>query len=144
MPTVDGILGGGNEVHLTSSADALTKLNGIMSVNLPNPTVADRDITDQDSGAVEESAPGLLSPGTFSFVIKYVPGSAEDLLITEHLVSREKRLFKIVKGNVTPAREESGTIHINSFQKDTAGPTDTWTATVTAKISGLTTEANAA
>lgn len=146
MSQVDGILGGNNEVHLTNGADpgVLTKLLGVVSVNLPNPTVGDRDTTDQDSGAVMHSAPGIIEPGTFSFVIKYVPGSAEDLLITEHLTSRAKRPFKIVKKNVTPNREETGTIHLNSFTKDTAGPTDTWTATVTAKISGLPTEANAA
>lgn len=144
MPHVDGILGGRNEVHLTNAAGNLTKLDGIVSVNLPSPTVADRDTTDQDSGGVEESAPGLISPGNLSFVIKYVPGSAEDLLITEHLVGRQKRPFKIVKKGVDPVREETGTIHISSFAKDTAGVSDTWTATVTAKISGLTSEADAA
>lgn len=144
MSEVDGILGGGNEVHFTNSAGELVKLKGIISVNLPQPTVADIDTTDQSSGAVEHSMPGLISPGTFSFVIKYIPGSVEDLLINEHVVSRKKRAFKIVKTGVTPHREEVGIIHVNSYAKDTAGTADLWTATITSKISGLPTEADAA
>lgn len=141
---VDGILGGGNQIHLTNAAGEFVKLNGVKSVNIPNPTVADVDQTDQDSGAVEESSAGLLSPGVFSFVIKYIPGSPEDLLISEHLTSRKKRPFKIVKTGVTPNRSEAGIIHLNSYAKDTASTPDLWMATVTAKISGLPTETDVA
>lgn len=143
MSNIDGILGGGNEIHLSNSEGALTKILGVKTVNLPNPTVADVDQTDQDSGAVEHSSPGIISPGTFSFVVKYIPGSATAALIEEHLASRTKRPFKIVKTGVTPNRETLGTIHLNSFAKDTANTPDLWMGTVTAKISGLPTEADA-
>jgi len=142
MSTIDGILGGGNEIHLSDSAGVLTKILGVKTVNLPNPTVSDVDTTDQDSGSVEHSAPGMVSPGTFSFVMKYVPGSASATLIEEHLAARAKRPFKIVKTGVTPNRQTTGTIHLNSFAKDTANTPDLWTATVTGKISGLPTQAD--
>lgn len=141
---MDGIRGDGNEVHLTNSSAVLTKVLGLISVNLPNPVVGDVNTTDQDSGGIEESMPGTIQPGTFSFVVKYVPGSVTDLLINEHLLSREKRGFEIHKTAVTPTREESGTIYLNSYTKDTSGTADLWTATVTAKISGSVSEADAA
>lgn len=140
----DGILGGGNEIWLTNSSDVLTKLTGVESVNLPNPTVAVLDTTDQDSGAVMESQAGIVDPGPLSFIIKYIPGSADAALIEEHLASRAKRGFKIVKKGVTPNREQLGTIFITSFPKDTAGPTNLWKATVNAQVSGLPSEGDVA
>lgn len=140
----DGILGGSNEVWLTDGSDTLVKLIGVESVNLPNPTVAVLDSTDQDSGGVMESQAGIVDPGPFSFVVKYVPGSATANLIEEHLTSREKRAFKIVMKGVTPNLQETGTIFLTSFPKDTAGAANLWKATVNAQISGLTTKAAAA
>lgn len=131
---MDGITGGSNEIHLTNSSDVLTKIEGLISLNEPNPVVGDVDNTDQDSAGIGDSIPGVTDLGSMTFVVKHVPGSATELLIKEHRDSKEKRAFKIVNKKVTPNRQTTGTIYINSYTPDNAEEGTLRTATVTAKI----------
>lgn len=107
MATGDGVLGDGTELWLTNASDVLTKVVGLMGVNRPTLAISKTESTDQDSGKVKEYIPGHGDVGELRATLKYEPGSPTDLMLLEHLASREKRAFKIV------TLEEDGTTQDN-------------------------------
>lgn len=141
MPT--GINGYGAGLYLTNSSDVLTKVLGLRSVNRPNLTVETADTTTHDSpNAVREFIAMLGDPGELSATIHYEPGSATDDLINEHLLSREKRPFKIVTVGVGGATEDNeGDVILTGYEPGDIAPDGVMEATVTGKVSGLMTQA---
>jgi len=82
MAEGDGVVNtGGIEVHLTNSADVLTKLVGVEKCNRPTLAVEEAETSDQDSGGTKEYKPGMGEVGDLQFSLKYEIGSPTDLLI---------------------------------------------------------------
>ena len=140
---VDGVISCGEELHLTDNVPALVKLAGLISTNVPSPTVETVETTDQESGCVRTFLPGLTDPGELSFTIKYVPLGADDTLIREHLNSKEVRPFKIVALTETAGStvDITGDIMLTGYEIDETDVGELRTATVTAQISGAVTYA---
>lgn len=121
MAAGDGVLADGTELWLTNSADVLTKIVGLQSVNRPALSIAKEETTDHDSGKTKEYIPGLADVGELTAGLKYEPGSATDTLILEHLASREKRPFKIVTVEEDgTTQDNTGTMFLMSYAPDNA------------------------
>jgi hypothetical protein len=139
MATGDGVLSDGTELHLTNASDTLTKIVGLMSVNRPNLSIAKVESTDHDSGKVKEYIPGHGDVGELSATIKYEPGSATDLLLLEHLASREKRPFKIVTVEEDgTTQDNTGSMFLMSYVPDDAPLGAIRTATLTGQPGPMT------
>lgn len=97
MAAGDGVVNtGGIEVHLTNGSAALTKLVGVQKCNRPTLIVEEQETTDQDSGGTKTFKASMGEVPELTFSLKYEPGSPTDLLILEHLASKETRPFKLV------------------------------------------------
>lgn len=132
MATGDGVLSDGTELHLTNASDTLTKIVGLMSVNRPTLSISKIENTDHSSGKVKSYIPGHGDVGELTATIKYEPGSATDLLLLEHLASREKRPFKIVTVEEDgTTQDNTGTMFLMSYVPDDAPLGAIRTATLT-------------
>ncbi|MDE8651873.1 phage tail tube protein [Novosphingobium album (ex Liu et al. 2023)] len=132
MAESDGVLGDGSQLWLTSSADVLTKVKGLMSVNRPTLSVAKVEATDHDSNKTKEYIPGHGDVPELTATLKYEPGSATDLLILEHLASREKRAFKIVTVEEDgTTQDNTGSVFLMTYVPDNAPLGGIRTATLT-------------
>lgn len=132
MATGDGVLSDGTELWLTNASDVLTKIVGLMNVNRPTLSIAKVESTDHDSGKVKEYIPGHGDVGELTATIKYEPGSPTDLLLLEHLASREKRAFKIVTVEEDGTTQDNeGTMFLMTYVPDNAPLGGIRTATLT-------------
>lgn len=137
----EAVLGYGAQLFITNDVAALIEVTNLISVNRPNFTVDSVDTTTHDSAnATREFIAGLLDPGELNATLNYVPGDANDLLILEHIASREKRAFKITIPNETTSVDVTGTILITTYEPDDAPIDDKRTAAFNAKVSGATTQ----
>jgi hypothetical protein len=131
MAESDGVLGDGTQLHLTNNSAALTKILGLMSVNRPNIGIAKVESTDQDSYKTKEYIPGHGDWPELKAKIKYEPGSPTDTLINEHLLSRQKRPFKIVTVSEDGTTEDNtGSLFLMSYEPDDAPLGGIRTATI--------------
>mgnify|MGYP003651562670 CR=1 FL=1 len=147
MAAGDGVVNtGGIEVHLTDgeAIPVLTKLVGVQKCNRPTLTVEESETTDQDSGGTKEFKPSMGEVPDLVFSLKYEPGSPTDLLILEHLASKEIRPFKLV------IPEEDGTtqdctanIFLKTYVTDDGSLGATRAATVTGRPTAITQAATA-
>lgn len=138
MAEGDGVLSDDTQLWLTSATDTLTKVKGLLTVNRPNLTVGKVETTDQDSAKTKKYIPGHGDWPELSATLKYEPGSPTDILINEHLMSREKRPFKIVTVSEDGTTEDNGgTIFLMSYVPDNAPLGAVRTATVTGQPSGV-------
>jgi hypothetical protein len=145
MAVGDGVVStGGIELHLTNSSDVLTKLVGLETCNRPTLTVEEAETTDQDSGGTKQFKPAMAEVPDLSARLKYEPGSATDLLILEHLASKEIRAAKLV------IVEEDGTtqdctfdIFLKTYVPDDGGLGNTRMATLTGRPTPITQAATA-
>ena len=131
---------GGIELHLTNSSGALTKLINVKRCNSPSVTVAEVQTTNQDSGGEHTYKPGMVDIGPLNAVIGYEPGSATDLLIQEHLTSKERRPFKIVEVKEDGSLwEASGIIFLTGHTPDDGTLGNERTAQLTGRVgAGIT------
>lgn len=149
MPTTavlgSGPNGEGTELWLTDGSATLTKLAGLLTVNRPTLAIDSVEITSHDSAGTREFMAGLADPGELSGSMLYVPGSATDTLMLEHLGSRETRAFKIVVVDNTGATQDvQGNIFLTAYEPDDAPVDGRREATFTAKVTGATTQAASA
>ncbi len=93
---VEGVVADGEELHLTNGAGVLTKVLGLKAIKEPSFMVEEQDDTDMESGGVKDYLAGLGDWATFQATIKHRPGSDTHLLIEEHLMSKERRPFKVL------------------------------------------------
>ena len=134
--------GEGTRLHLTNSSSTLTPVAGLLTVNRPVGSIDAVEITSHDSAGVREFMAGLLDPGELSGTMLYVPGSPTDLLMIEHLTSRETRPFKIVV--VEPdgtTQDVTGNLFLTAYEPDDAPVDGRREASFSAKVSGSTTQA---
>lgn len=146
MAVGDGVLSDGTELHLTDDADpgVLIKLVGLMSVNRPNLSIEKKETTDHDSGKVKSFLPGHGTVNELKFTVKYEPGNPTDLLLNEHLASREKRPFKIVTVSEDGTTEDNtASVFLMTYEPDDAPLNGVRTATGTGQPSALTQAATA-
>lgn len=139
MAVGDGVLSDGTELHFSDATGALVKLAGLMSVNRPNISIEKKETTDHDSGKVKSFIPGHGTVNELKATVKYEPGSQTDLLLNEHLASREKRPFKIVTVSEDGTTEDNtGSIFLMTYDPDDAPLNAVRIATVTGQPSALT------
>lgn len=132
MATGDGVLADGTELWLTNASDVLTKIVGLMNVNRPTLSIGKVETTDHDSGKVKEYTPGHGDVGELTATLKYEPGSPTDLMLLEHLASREKRPFKIVTVEEDGTTQDNeGTMFLMTYVPDNAPLGAIRTATLT-------------
>lgn len=145
MAEGDGVVNkGGIELHLTNSSGTLTKLNNLKRCNRPSITVAEVQTTNQDAEGKHTYQPGMVDTGPLNAVIGYEPGSADDLLILEHLASTEVRPFKLVIVAEDGSKEDvAGTVFLTSYVPDDGQLGNERTATLTGKPASAPTQAAA-
>lgn len=133
---VDGVVADGEELHLTNSSGALTKVLGLKSIKEPSFMVEEVEDTDMDSGLTKDYLAGLADWSTFQAVIKHRPGSDTHLLIEEHLMSRERRPMKIVlRGkNDGSTVEATGEIILLGYDKPSRTAGSVVDATLTGRV----------
>ena len=90
-----GVKACSEELHFDNSSDVLTQVANLVSVGVPTMTRATNDGTNQNSGCIEQLSPALLQLGPIPFTVEYVPGDADDLLLTEMMTSGSTRNYEI-------------------------------------------------
>lgn len=140
MAVGDGIVNtGGIEVHLSDDLGELTKLVGVTKCNRPGITVEEEETTDQDSGGQKQYKASMSDLGELSFELKYELGSPTDLLILEHLASKETRPFKMVAPDEAGAFVEvTAGLFLKSYVPDDGTLGNVRMATVTGRPGTLT------
>jgi predicted secreted protein len=142
----DAQIGYGTRFYMaeTPTATVLTKLAEVTSVTPPEEEVAEVEVTHYESpGRTREFIAGLSDSGSTTIEMNWVPGSATDEMLT---VARGDRLVRTMR-IVTPPGEGSQQFtfpaYVSGYSR--ALPLDDrMTATVTLRISGAVTEADAA
>lgn len=139
MAEGDGVLADGTELWLTDSTGTLTKVKGLQTVNRPNISVEKVETTDHDSNKTKTYIPGHGAVGELQATIKYEPGSATDVLILEHLASREKRPFKIVTVEEDGSTQDNtGIMFLMTYEPDNAPVGGVRSATMTGQPGPIT------
>lgn len=135
--------GEGTQLFLTDGLGAELRIPNLLTVNNPNLAVDIVETTNHDSGGVREYIAGLADPGEISATMLYLPGSAIDLLLIEHLASRDTRPFRIslVEQDGT-FQDYSGSIIVTGYEPDDAPVDGRREATFTGKVTGSTTQAD--
>lgn len=137
--------GEGTELYLTNNSSTLVQITPLLSVNRPNLTVDTVETTNHGSGGIREYIAGLADPGELSGTILYTPGSAVDTLLLEHLASRKTRAFKIVVVETDGTTQDvTGNLILTSYEPDESAVDGRREATITAKVTGGTTQAASA
>jgi len=133
---VDSVIADGEELHLTNAQGTLTKVLGLKSIKEPSFMIDEVEDTDMDSGGVKEYLAGQGDWSTFQAVVKHRPGSATHLLIEEHLLSKQRRPFKIVlRGdNDGSTVDATGEIVLLGYDKPSRTSGSTNDATLTGRV----------
>ena len=137
---IDSVIADGEELHLTAADGTLTKVLGLVEIKEPSFTVAEEDDTDMESGGIKDYIAGLGDWTTFQATIKHRPGSATHLLIEEHLMSKERRPFKVVlrADNDGSTVDGTGEISLLSYEKPQRAAGSKNTATLTGRARAYT------
>lgn len=109
-------------IHDGETPGAFDKYGAIKDhPDMPNAELADVDVTNQDSGLVVKSLPGLMDPGNATVPLTYEAGSSayDELLALRD--SREIRQIKFVFGSAADAPNFAGTGYIKSVSPGQAG-----------------------
>ena len=134
-------IGSGAQFWLGNASNVLIKLAEIVSVNPPNPQVADVEATHMESpNRRKEYIAGLIEDGTGAFEMNYVPGSASDQLLIAALAAGTARAYKIVLPVANGTTWEiSGTCIPKGYDRNTP-IADRMTATLTVRFTGASSE----
>lgn len=137
------IEGSGNCLFLTDENGNLVEIEKLITVPRPTSSVAALETIDQKSGAVDTFMGGKITPSQASFDVYYDPGSDQDVLLTEHLYSRETRPYKVIeKTSRNPETQETiGNMLMLSYVPDEAPIGGVRKATITFQPSGIPTTA---
>ncbi|RKF23377.1 hypothetical protein D6851_02585 [Altericroceibacterium spongiae] len=142
MPT-DAVLGSGpngegTELWLTNDQGEPKKVDGLITVNRPNLTVASESKTSHDSGGVNEYMAGMMDPGEMSGSMYHVPDSDDDKLFIEHIASKQTRpgYIKEVKKDGT-AVWTTFAIFLTQYEPDDAPVNSPREAEFTAQVTGM-------
>lgn len=137
-------IGWGTEFSLHNGT-ALTELEGVFNIGIPEATTDDVEITHYKSaGRYREFIAGLKDRGEFQVEMNYVPGSPTDLLCQAALAAGDRRPFQSVlpDDEGEPAWAIDGTAYAKGYTR--AVPVDDrLTAVLTMRVSGDVAEAAA-
>lgn len=103
------------ELHITNGSGTLTRIVGLKSTNKPSFSVAQVDVTTQDSGGIERTRPGLISLGDISGVIEEPAFGPATLLLSDMAGAKAIRACKIVTGEATIRKEISFSAYVTEF-----------------------------
>lgn len=133
---VEGVVAIEEELHLTNSSGTLTQILGLKGIKEPSFTLDEVEDTDMGSGGVKDYVAGLGDWTLFEATIKHRPGSDEHVLIEEHLLSRERRPFKIVlrADNDGSTVEGTGEILLLAYDKPNRAPGAVVDATLRGRV----------
>lgn len=142
MPNSQAMIGYSSLFHISRNAGSTwTEIAEVFDITPPSDTVDQVDVTHMNSpNRRREFISGLSDPGSASFEMNFIPGSASDLLIQEIRGTGEQVLCRITFPNSVTWQF---TGQIESYEP--AIPTeDKMTASVSFKVSGSTVAAAAA
>lgn len=138
-------IGWGTEFSLHNGT-ALTELEGVFNISIPESSVDDVEITHYKSaGKYREFIAGLKDRGEFQVEMNYVPGSPTDLLCQAAVAAADRRAFQSVLPDDVgdPAWAIDGTAYAKGYTR--AVPVDDrLTSVLTMRVSGDVTEGVAA
>lgn len=141
----DAMIGFGTRFFMaaTAGAAALTKLAEVTSVGFPNEQVVEVEVTHYESAnRTREFIPGLNDAGEITLELNWIPGSATDELIQTAKGDGKVRTMRIA----TPADDDAQMYTFPGFVRGyerTAPMDDKMTATVTIRVAGAVTQADA-
>lgn len=136
--------GYGGEFHLHNGT-ALTELLEVVSFTLPNGETETVEATHLKSpGRRREYIAGMIEDGELEVVLNYVPGSVTDTLILDALTEGDSRAFMAVLPRTTTDWEITGTCIVTGYDRGSVEADGKMEATMTVRLTGATTEAEAA
>lgn len=133
------IEGSGNCLFLTNAAGAFVEILNLKTVGRPTVVVAAIDTTDQKSGGVATFIGGKATPTQQSFDVSYDPGSDQDVMLLQHLYSKEVRPYKITEKTSRQGETQDvlGELLMLSYIPEDAEVGAERMATITVQTSGL-------
>lgn len=136
----DGVVStGGMELHITNATGVLTKVVGLLKVNRPGVTLEEAETTDQDSGGTKRYRAGMADIAELAAELNHEPGSPTDIMILEHVFSKETRPCKIVEVKEDGTKyESSGELFLKTYVPNDGSLGATRTASLTGRVGPLT------
>lgn len=135
----DARIGYGAEVWLDNASDALTQLEEVISISLPNSQVDDVEATHMLSAARRrEYVAGLIDDGDGTFEFNLVPGGATDLLIQAALDDGETRDYEVIIPDGAFGQKFAGDCIVKGYERNVPID-DRMTATMTVRFTGAVT-----
>ncbi|WP_260928217.1 phage tail tube protein [Novosphingobium sp. 9] len=135
----DARMGSGSRFWLADASAALTELDELTSIGLPNPTVDDVEATHMKSpNRRREYIAGLITDGEGTFGFNLVPGSDTDLLIQAALEDGVTRAYEVVIPDGAFGQSFKGELVVKGYER-TVPIDDRMTATLTVRFSGAVT-----
>lgn len=141
----EALIGYGTQflMQATAAAAGLTKLGEVTNVTMPNEQISEVEATHYESpGRAREFIPGLSDAGEITVELNWVPGDATDKLIAAAKADGKVRTMRVV----TPPDDTQQMYSFPGFIRgyERALPMDDrLTATITIRIAGAVTQANA-
>ena len=135
----DARIGYGTTVSMDDDLGALTALEEVIAIGLPNSQVEDVEATHMQSPSRRrEYIAGLIEDGEGTFEFNLVPGSATDLLIQEALDSGDARDYETVIPDGAFGQKFSGQWIVKGYERNVPID-DRMTATMTVRFTGAVT-----
>ena len=142
----DAKIGYGAQFHMKDDATpgVMTKLAEVFNVSPPNQQIDDVEATHYESAnRTNEYIAGFIDPGTITVEMNYIGGSATDDLIVEAKNAGAVRDMKVVIP-ASPKNQEFTFPGIVKGYEISAPIKDRQTATLTIRVAGAVTQADAA
>ena len=132
-------IGYGTTVSMDDDLGALTALEEVIAIGLPNSQVEDVEATHMTSpNRRREFVAGLIDDGEGTFEFNLVPGGATDLLIQEALDSGDARDYEVVIPDGAFGQQFAGQWIVKGYERNVPID-DRMTATMTVRFTGAVT-----
>ena len=132
-------IGYGTTVSMDDDLGALTALEEVIAIGLPNSQVEDVEATHMTSPSRRrEYIAGLIDDGEGTFEFNLVPGGATDLLIQEALDSGDARDYEVVIPDGAFGQQFAGQWIVKGYERNVPID-DRMTATMTVRFTGAVT-----
>lgn len=136
--------GWGGKFHLDNASGVLTELVEVVSFTLPNGETEQIDATHlQSPNRRREFIAGMIDDGELEVVMNLVAGSATDTLIATAVTDGVGRTWKAEVPKASGMRTYTGECVVTGYDRGTIEPDAKMEATMTIKLSGGYTEADA-
>lgn len=137
-------IGWGGKFHLDNAAGVLTELVEVKSFGLPNGETEQIDATHLLSpNRRREFIAGMIDDGEVEVVFNFIAGSTTDTLIAAALSDGVARTWKAEVPKASGMRTYTGECIVVGYERGPIEPDAAMEATMTIKLSGAYTEADA-